>query len=429
MDFRAKIEGQPMTFVQLSTILICFLMNMLDGVDVLVISYTAPSIAKAWSLPPTALGVVFSAGLFGMTLGAFGLAPKADTIGRKPMILIAASLMGTSIVLTAFSQNISQLIFLRFSSGLGIGAMLASTATLISEYSPLRSRNFWVSFGLSGYPMGAFLSGLSAAHVIPLYGWNSMYLIAGIGTIATIPLISLFLAPSIDFLLKKRPKGALDKINKVLVKMKIAALPQLPEEKVELIKPSVKTLFNEPYRSNTVKLWVSFFLAFATLYFLVSWIPKLAQGAGLSLELAIYAGAVFNLGAFAGIVIQGFLSIRYSLRMTIAFFLFSSGALMAIFGFFSDSFMVLVIFGLIGFSIQGGFVGLYAVSTKLYPTEIRTTGVGWSIGAGRGGAIVGPLLGGLLIGAGFSITMNFIVFAIPIVIAGIAVMTIRFPRQ
>jgi MFS family permease len=160
-------------------------------------------------------------------------------------------------------------------------------------------------------------------------------------------------------------------------------------------------------------------MAFASLYFLTTWIPKLASATGLSVELAIYAGTIFNLGAFLGIISQGYLSSKFGLKKTICGFLITTAFLMLIFGFFSGSVMTLILFGLIGFGIQGGFVGLYSVAARIYPTEIRNTGVGWAVGAGRIGAIVGPLLGGLLIGLGLSMSINFIVFAIPTLIGGI----------
>jgi MFS family permease len=166
-------------------------------------------------------------------------------------------------------------------------------------------------------------------------------------------------------------------------------------------------------------------MAFGSLYFLTTWIPKLASSAGLSTELAIYAGTVFNLGAFVGILTQGFLSSLFGLRRTIFGFMTMTAILMAIFGFFTGSALVLVLFGLIGFGIQGGFVGLYAVAARFYPTEIRSTGVGLAMSAGRVGGIAGPLLGGILIGAGLSMTANFMVFTVPTLLAGVATLMIK----
>lgn len=148
MAFSSKnlIDNSPLTYVQYSVILVCFLMNMLDGMDVLVISYTAPAIAKAWSVSPETLSAVFSSGLAGMTLGTLFIAPYADRIGRKNMILISAIIMGSCIYLTSTATSINALLVYRFLSGLGIGCMLASTAALTAEYTPNRTRDFWVSF-------------------------------------------------------------------------------------------------------------------------------------------------------------------------------------------------------------------------------------------------------------------------------------------
>jgi MFS family permease len=187
----------------------------------------------------------------------------------------------------------------------------------------------------------------------------------------------------------------------------------------------LSSLFTAQFKSATLKLWVAFFMAFMSLYFLVSWIPKLAVNTGLSMELAIYAGTVFNLGSFVGINSQGYLSAQLGLRRVIGYFLIGSALLMVLFGMFEGSAIILVVFGLIGFLNQGGFVGLYSVAARIYPTEIRTTGIGWAIGAGRLGAIVGPLLGGLLIGAGVSMVTNFIIFAVPAVAAGWSAMVIK----
>lgn len=414
------LESQKLSNLQLSTILICFLMNMLDGMDVMVISYVAPHISSAWSISPQSLGIVFSAGLLGMSIGAMFLAPFADKIGRKTMILICGFLMGISVFATILANTVESLIFFRVISGLGIGGMLASTATLTAEYAPKPKKDFWVSFVISGYPIGAVLSGMVAAKIIPLYGWQTMFQIAGIATLITLPITLFFLSESLDFLLKTQPKNALSRANSILSKMTLPTLTSLPNiGHQSQMKVSVTSLLKPETKTATIRLWVAIFMAFASLYFLTTWIPKLALATGLSVELAIYAGTIFNLGAFLGIVSQGYLSGKFGLKKTICGFLVVTAFLMLIFGFFSGSVMTLILFGLIGFGIQGGFVGLYSVAARIYPTEIRTTGVGWAVGAGRIGAIVGPILGGLLIGLGLSMSINFIIFAVPTLIGGV----------
>lgn len=423
--FKSIIDNRKMTFVQYVTIVLCFLMNMLDGMDVLVIAFTAPKISTEWGIPPEALGWVFSAALIGMTLGALFLAPQADKVGRKVLILFCATLMGISVFATSYAASVNQLVIYRFASGLGIGGMLASVSTLSSEYAPGKSKNFWVTLVVGGYPVGAVLAGLAAGEIIPTYGWKVMFRVAGIVTLITVPLIIFFMEESLEYLVKQRPSNALKRANRILTKMKISALAELPAIHEETKAASVKRLFKGEFTRQTPLLWTAFLMAFATLYFLLSWIPKLTTAAGLSERLGIYSGTVFNLGSFIGILFLGGLAIKIGLRKTILIFLGTAAFLMMIFGFFSGSFMVLIMFGLIGFTMQAGFVGLYAVAAQMYPSQIRTTGVGWAIGAGRLGAVLGPILAGYLVAAGLTLAMNFIIFAVPCIIAGVAAISIK----
>lgn len=418
-NLKTSLELGSMSNLQYGTVLICFLMNILDGMDVMVISYCAPAISKAWNIGPEALGIVFSSGLAGMAMGALFLAPFADYMGRRKMILLSSILMGTSIFFTAWTDSISQLIVLRFISGIGIGSMLASTAALTTEFVPDRSRDFWVSFVISGYPVGAVISGVIAAYVVPIMGWEAMFKLAGLASFVTLPLILWFLSESLDFYLKKQPVGALEKINQILDKIGKEKIQILPEKEIKKSGIPIGKLLNADYRIATLQLWSALFCAFGCLYFLISWIPKLAETTGLSISLAIYAGTTFNVGAFLGIISQGYLSSLMGLKKTIFIFLVATAILMVSFQWVIGTDWILFLFGLLGFGIQGGFVGLYAVAARMYPSEFRTTGLGWAIGMGRFGGIIGPAAGGVLIGMGFSIDTTFVIYAVPIFLAGI----------
>ena len=421
-------ERHKVVSLQYVTVLICILINMCDGMDVMVISYTSNAIEKEWTIGAGDFGIVFSVGLFGMALGAMLLASKADVFGRKPMIVLCAFLMGTGVFLTAFAQSLPQLILFRFFSGIGIGSMLACTSTITAEYAPEKTKNFWVSFVMAGYPIGAVLSGLVATKLIAANGWQAMYYFAGAATLLTIPIIVVFLKESLEFLLKAQPQNALQKANIILAAMKLQQLKELPAKNTKKIKTSVISLFAGNIKNSTILLWSAFLLCFAALYFLTSWIPKLASNAGFSSSLSIYAGIFFNLGASFGIITQGYLSAKFGLRKVICCFLIGTALLMALFGFFTGTFVILILFCLIGFGIQGGFIGLYAAAARIYPTEIRGTGIGWAIGFGRLGAILGPFIGGLLISSGAPLLFNFISFAIPVAVAGFITLFIKSPN-
>ena len=419
--------NEKMTSAHATVISMCFLMNMCDGVSVMIISYTAPSIIKEWYADSGKFGIVFSAGLTGMALGSIFMSSLADKIGRKSMIIICAAGMGTCITMTAFTHSLSHLVLLRFITGLF--SMLAYTSALASEYAPNRSKAFWVSFVMSGYPIGAVLCGLLSVYLTPVYGWESVFLVSGLFILLTPAFLYLFLHESLAFLFTKQPINALEKANRILSKMKLQQLADLPPIETRISKSQLSSLFGKESKWDTALLWIAFFLSFTTLYFLTSWIPKLAADAGISLTLAILAGLLFNLGAFGGIITQGYLSVRFGLRKVICIFLILTALLMLFFSSYTGSSQALILFSLIGFGIQGGFIGLYAVAAKIYPTEVRTTGIGWAIGLGRMGAIIGPVAGGLMISKGLTIQHIFLLFSIPLILAGIITLLISSETQ
>jgi AAHS family 4-hydroxybenzoate transporter-like MFS transporter len=425
-DVRTLIDNSRVTPTQVGIIVVCLMMNMLDGMDVMVISYSAPSLQEEWGFAAQSLGVIFSAALLGMAIGSFFLAPWADIIGRRNLMLICIIVMGGGVFLTSLSQQVWHLVALRFISGLGIGAMIASTVTLASEYAPDRQKNFFVGFVLTGYPIGATLSGLVAAQIIPEYGWRAMFIFAGGVTLVTLPIAWFLLSESWEWLLKKQPAGALDNLNKILGKMGHQALDHLPEKAQEAkTRPGIGVLLTTERKDGSVKLWIAFFTAFATLYFLTTWIPNLARYTGLSIELAIYAGTVFNLGAIFGNLSQGYLSQVTGLRKSILSYYLGTVFLMVIFGYISGNWAILITFGLIGFGVQGGLIGLYAVGTRLYPVEVRNTGIGLAVGAGRVGAILSPTVGGALVAAGVTLSGSMMIFAGPLVIAVLSIWMIK----
>lgn len=421
------IDESPISTPQIVVVAICFVLNVLDGFDVVAISYAAPAIAEDWRIAPTTLGVVFSAGLVGMTVGAMFLAPFTDVIGRRKMILYALIIISASMTITGMAENTAHLIVLRIITGLGIGAMLASLTSMVAEYTPKRRRNFAIGFLQTGYPVGATVGGFLAAWLVPVYGWRELFFVGGGLTAIMAPIVLLWLPESLDFLATRQPPHALQKINKMLHRMQRPALRALPE------KPSgrraavtIGALLTPDFRANTLKLWLAFFMCFFTLYFLLSWIPKIIVNAGFSLENGISAGIAFNAGAVIGVLALGYLADKRGLKGLIALFLVVGGALMLGFGLApADLIALLCLAFLIGAFVDGGFAGLYSVAARLYPTEIRTTGVGWAIGAGRFGGVAGPYVGGLVIAWQWSSFAAFALFAAPMMIAAAAVIAIR----
>ncbi|MFQ5982971.1 MAG: MFS transporter [Woeseiaceae bacterium] len=416
-----EVSGQQLLVVGL-----CMFFNMLDGFDITAMAIVATAVSQDLQLTADKLGFIFSFALAGMMAGAMLLAPVSDIIGRRKLIILSVTLVGVSILFTAKATTLSEFIILRFISGLGAGAMLACQATLAAEYSPEKYRSLSVAAVTSGYPLGAMMTSVVAGYIMPDYGWRGMFWFGGGLTVAMGLVAWAFIPESLKYLFERRPENALERVNQILQKLKKDTLTQLPvvakaePRKSKGIAGNMLSLLAKDYRLATLMLWTSFFLCFAALYFLLSWIPKLMEQTGYAPEIGRFAFFLFNLGGVIGIFVLGMLSTRLKLTNLVFTFLFSSAVCMAIFASAPNQVTVLmVVIFLTGILQQGGFTGLYAVAAKVYPTEIRSTGIGWAIGLGRSGAVVGPAAAGFLIASGLSMSGNYYVFAVPMAIGGL----------
>ncbi len=417
---REVFDQGRVTRIQLLVITISLLLNMLDGFDVTAMAFTVHSIGEQLHIAPDLLGLVFSTALAGMMAGAMLIAPWSDVIGRRKMILICVTTIGVSMCLTAYASSIWQLIVLRGITGLGVGSMLASLAAISSEYAPEKYRSLAVVTITAGYPLGATIGGFIAAPMMPVYGWESIFLAGGIATLLMGIAVYFWMPESPQFLLAKGGPRALPEINAILKRLHHPGLKELPEMEAgaHSDKANVFSLLTPERRNRTLILWTSFLFCFISLYFMMSWIPKLVVTAGLSESTGVYASVAFNGGAIIGIISLGWMSARIGLSNLIGIFLAGSAVFMMAFAYAEGVKYLFPYLFVIGFLLQGGFVGLYAVAAKIYPTELRTTGVGWAIGLGRFGAVIGPYVGGVLIASGISMEVNFIIFAAPLLIGG-----------
>jgi MFS family permease len=247
-------------------------------------------------------------------------------------------------------------------------------------------------------------------------------------TLAMIPLVLWKLPESMDFLQTRRPPDALVKINRILARMGHAALSVIPPE-ADAEKTGalgVRALLVKDRIFATLMLWLAFAMSFASLYFLFSWVVTLARNSGLAMEDALLAGIAMNLGAFFGSLSLGYVSLKIGLKRTMLIFFTLAACIIIPYGFLKTSVsIILVVIFILMFFVQGSFAGLYVVAARMYPTEIRTTGIGWAIGAGRLGAIFGPSCAGFLLGAGLPISWTFVVFAIPLFLAGVTISRLK----
>ena len=417
-DIRERLDDGPMTPFQCLAVGICIVLIMLDGFDVLVMAFTAASVSAEWGLSGKELGVLFSAGLLGMAAGSLFLAPLADRVGRQPVILACLATVTVGMLASAMAQSHLQLTAWRGLTGIGIGGMLASVGVIAAEYSPLKWRSTCVALQATGYPIGATLGGLVAAWLLEHYGWRSVFAFGGLASALIIPLVLWRMPESVDFLMGRRPAGALPRLNRLLRRMGHPELSSLPPQTVAAASGStVAALFGGPLARRTLAIWAGFFLLMFSFYFSLSWTPKLLVQAGLSTQQGVTGGVLLNIGGIVGGSLFGVLAIRLRLAWLTICSLLAAALWTAVFGGVSAA--LTLAFGvafLLGASLFAGMAGLYAIVPASYPATVRVTGMGWAIGIGRAGAILSPMTAGALLDGGWQPSHLYYAFAVPLVL-------------
>ena len=396
------IAARPMNSFQSSTVGLCLLINILDGFDVLSISFAAPMIAQEWSLQPAALGVLFSSGLAGMVFASLFISSIADYIGRRTTILCSLAIITVGMAATGFAESIASMIFWRFVVGLGVGTVLPSLNTLVAEFSSSKRRELGVAIMQAGFPTGAVLGGVIAVIMIPQFGWRGIFWTgAGFSLIALV-LAYLRLPESLDYLLNRQPTNAITRANHILSKLAYPALQELPGQ-TEQVRQALgfRALMQPRQLRNTLFLSLAFFFAFANYYFVASWTPKLLVDAGLSLSEGISGGVVLSLGGIVGGLLLGGVSSRWNVRLLTMGYLLCTIPMMLLFSMTSGLQSMLVVAFAMGFFLLGSIIGLYALTPGLFDSNVRATATGVVIGIGRFGAILGPGATGFMLEQGW----------------------------
>ena len=399
VDVAEFIDQQPVGGFQIRLLLTCAAVLFLDGFDTQAIGYVAPALAREWGLTKGALGPVFSAGLFGLMIGALVFGPLADRIGRKKIIIFSTLAFGLGALVTVFVQDVNTLLAIRFLTGLGLGGAMPNAVAMTSEFSPHRRRATMVMIMFCGFSLGAAVGGLLAAALIPQFGWRSVFVVGGVAPLLLVPILALRLPESVRFLaLTGRANGRVaELLGFVSPKAVFAAGTQFVVHEPGLAGIPVLHLFRDGRTLVTLLLWVVFFMSLLDLYFLTNWLPTVLNDLGASVSQAAAIGSMLQVGGVVGTFALGSVIDRFSFRaLALVYFIavFAVGAI----GQLGHSivFVTMAIFAA-GFCMVGGQIAANALAATFYPTSIRATGVGWALGIGRVGSIIGPLVGGALL--------------------------------
>ncbi|MGN4189412.1 MFS transporter [Burkholderia gladioli] len=399
LDIPALIDANPIGRFQLGVFVLAGAAMIIDGFDVQSMGFVAPELVRDWGIARVALGSVFSASLVGMLLGSLALSVLADRIGRRPVLVASMLFAGLCMLGTAHARTLAQLLALRALSGAGVGAIMGNAMALVSEYCPARRRASTMMLVSCGFTAGAVFGGL-----IPLAGWRAVFLSGGLASLAIGLLMAAMLPESVQFLvLRGGRRERIARLVKGIVPHEPGALLAEAHYLVRGAKPAgapVAELFRAGRARATLLLWGLNFANLLNLFFLSNWLPTIVSDLGQPRAVAIAIGTLLQVGGTLGTIGMGLLIDRAGyFRVLVPGFVAAALAILLIGqpGLPLPALFAVVLLG--GICIVGGQPAINALTASVYPTRIRATGIGWGLGIGRAGSIVGPVAAGQLGGS------------------------------
>lgn len=413
---------------------LCMICLVMDGFDVQAMGYTAPAVLREWKVAAGAqMGQVFAAANVGVLIGSLAFSMLADKIGRRPVLIAATIFFSVMTIATGyFATNMRELLILRAISGLGLGCIIPNATALIGEFSPKRSRVALVMGITVGFTAGAAIGGFVAAWMIPEFGWRSVFYFGGAIPLAGAIAMIWGLPESLQFLAVRRQR--LDQLARWLKKLdptiRVDHTTEYVTNEVGHAGVPIVHLFHDGRAMATLLLWVVNFMNLLNLYSLSNWLPTVVTGMGYDQRTAVLVGAVLQTGGTIGtyglawlIARKGFvpmLTATFAMATLSIALIGQPGITLAV--------LTLIVF-VAGWCVIGGQPGINTLAATYYPTYLRSTGVGAGLGVGRLGAIIGPYIGGTLIGWQWGPQQLFWAAAIPAAISTLAMATLSLTMK
>jgi AAHS family 4-hydroxybenzoate transporter-like MFS transporter len=403
-DVTKAIDEGGFTTVQKMAYLFAALAIVLDGFDGQMIGYAIPLIMKEWGVTRGVFSLAVASGLMGMAIGSLSAGIFADKLGRKPVLITSIFLFGSATFLIGYAPDVTSIAIIRFFAGLGIGAALPAATTLTAEFIPFRFRTMAVTTAIVCYPLGGMLAGLAASQILPTSGWRVFFFIGG-----TMPIVYAIV---LIFLMRESPKylarqaSRWEELRALMSRMAhdVTHTKEFSDGSADASKRgNIAELFRHGRKSDTVWLWVSFFMTQLSIYTAFSWLPTMLTTEGLSPALAGMGLTAYNFGGVIGAVLCALAINKYGSRYPMVFWAAMSAATAFSLKFVSiteNSSLFLWGLGFHGLFVTALQCALFALCAHIYPTLIRTTGTASAMAFGRVGAFVSSFAGAAMITAG-----------------------------
>lgn len=428
-DISEAIDNCPVGRFHARIYALCLICLVMDGFDLQALGFAAPALISDWGIKSPALGPVFGAGNLGVLVGALVFSVVADKVGRRPVLIGATLFFSIATLWNARVTSVPELLIIRFFSGIGLGCIIPNATALVGEYSPKRLRVSAMATISVGFTLGAVMGGVISAILIPSYGWRSVFYFGGAVPLAIAAAMFLWLPESLQFLvLRGKPR---ERVTRWLLRITSTARtgPSTEFFVGEQTRSGIPfaNLFREGRALGTSLIWAVNFLNLLNLYFLSSWLPTVVRTAGYSPSTAVLVGTTLQIGGALGTLWLAWMVSRFGFTPVLTACFAVASLAVASLGQQSLPLMGLyVVAFLAGLCIVGGQPTINALSGSYYPTYLRSTGIGWGLGIGRLGAIIGPVLGGEFMRRQWPSEQLFYAAAVPVVITTAMMFSMRW---
>ncbi|MGH8866389.1 MAG: MFS transporter [Actinomycetes bacterium] len=381
---------------------LCWSSVVLDGFDLVALAVVLPVLLDdhVWGLTPASASAIATVGLVGMTIGALMVGTVAETIGRRKALILSVACFSLFTLLSAAAPSATAFSVLRFLAGLGLGGCIPAAVTTVAEYKARRGQSSSATTTvMTGFNVGAVLCAILGMQLIPVFGWRVMFVAGALPACILIPLMMRYLPESDVFRASRRAEARAAHIG----------------------RDAVAGLFRDGFLRATLAFWVATFMGLMLIYGLNTWLPEIMHVAGYSLGHSLGFLLTLNLGAILGYLLGGRLADRKGVRVASVGWFCGAAVFLALFSLPLPEGAMYVVLFLAGFFVFSSQALVYAYTQRVYPDHARATGVSWTAGVGRLGAICGPILGGALLSTGIAYPWGFYVFAVVGVLGAVAV--------
>ena len=424
IDLQSVLDEGKFGALRIFVFAVCFLILLLDGYDTQALGAIAPAVMRDLQLSPKEFGLVFGLGGAGVLTGAITFGTLGDIYGRKLLLTVSLAIFGGFSILMATATSGTELTIYRVLSSVGLGGAVPNVLALASEYTPKRMRAASVTILWSALPAGGIVGSFASAWLTPAFGWHSVYIFGGVLPLIVAVVMILSMPESVVFL---AAKGQAERVRAIVRKLR----PELtlsnetdlnPIEQVKKHNAPIAKIFQDGRTFGTVTLWILFFMSFCSILTIVAWSTNLVASVGFTQPQASGVLGWFNFGSLVASVSVGALIDRFgATRILPIYFVAMSAAIMGLgFTMTGPYAVVAAAFVVVGFFAGGSNSGMMALCALFYPATMRSTGLGWSYGWGRVGAMTGPFIGGLIVAMKWEVASFYIALGVPAAIAAFA---------